>query len=203
MQKAQWLLISVAATIFGAVVWMQGARLSYAGDEKSAKDALLKIADLFAKKDVVAAKRLAAETAKTDDLDVVMALFKLRSKKGLGIGDKPGAVKPDGIEAMILDLDNKKLKPGVVKALKTNAADIERMAYITAAIAEVAIHKCPVEKKQKDKDPKDWKRWSEEMRDASLELAEAIKANKPKEIATAGQKLQGTCVSCHGPFRAD
>ena len=113
-------------------------------------------------------------------------------------GPKPNVVKPDGIEAFIINLE-KRAPPKA--ALDKQGADLERMAYISAAIAEIAIYKCPVEKKQKDKDPVKWKQWSEEMRDASLELADAFKAKDAAAIKKAGKKLNDSCTNCHGVFR--
>jgi hypothetical protein len=85
--------------------------------------------------------------------------------------------------------------------LDGHGGELERMAYISAAIAEIAIFKCPVQKKQKDKDPKAWKQWSEDMRDSSLELAEAFKAKNASAIKKAGKKLNDSCTNCHGVFR--
>jgi hypothetical protein len=169
-----------------------------AADPKDAKAGVLQVADLFQKKDNDAAKKAAADFAKGADLDDVMGLLKLRAKKGLGVGPKPGPPRSDGIEAFILNLDKRAPAKAV---LEKQGPDFERAAYVSAAIGEIAIYKCPVEKKQKDKDPVKWKQWSEDMRDASLELADAFKAKDASAIKKAGRKLNDSCTNCHGVFR--
>src|SRR5713226_379457 len=93
--------------ILGSAMLLGGLWTLRAADPKDAKAGVLKIADLFAKKDNAAAKQTAEEFAKGAELMDVMDLMKLRAKKGLGVGLKPGAIKPDGLEAFILNLDKR------------------------------------------------------------------------------------------------
>jgi cytochrome c556 len=127
-----------------------------------------------------------------------MSGMKLRDKGGLGVG-KPGAYSPDGIEAKIMALAKKKLTAADVAA---QANDIAQLAKITAAIGEVAEQHAPT-KKVAGKNPKDWKKWSNEMRDDALDLAKIVQGAKPDpgKIKEAATKLNGTCTDCHDKFR--
>lgn len=183
----------VGAGCLAAGLWLLTARAGGAADEKAAQEAVFKVADLLAKNDQEGAKKEAAAVAKKFELDEIMALFKLRAKKGLGVGPK-GAIKPDGIEALFQNME-KKGPP------QKDAPAVERSAYISAAIAMIAVDKCPVQKKEKDKDPKEWKQWCEDMRKGSLELAAALKDYKPADIKSTVKKLNESCINCHGPFR--
>jgi hypothetical protein len=173
-----------------------------AADEKAnAPNAeVRKIADAFEKGDKAAAAAQAKALAeKTKELEEVMNLFKLRKMGGEGLGTKPDAVKPDGIEAKIQNM-GKRVTP---RELQLDGAALQRGAYIAAAIAEIAQHKCPVDKKTGDKDPKQWRAWSEEMRNSALDLAKAIKAADVMAVKKSATKLDGTCRNCHGVFRDD
>src|SRR5262249_21194483 len=109
-----------------------------------------KIADALAKGDMKAAQDQAK--AVKADLEDVMHTFSLRTSKGAGVGPTPGAIKPDGIEAKLQNL-TKRVMPA---DLKNDGAALERMAYITAAVAEIAKNHVPTEKKG-EKDPAKWK----------------------------------------------
>jgi cytochrome c556 len=161
------------------------------GDDKKAEDVQKK------------AKELAEKMLKLDygvqAVEPVMAPLKLRSKGGMGIGAKAGVYDPDGIEAKIMGLAKKKL---TTSEMKNQADDIAKLAKITAAIAEVAeLHK--PEKKVGDKKPEDWAKWSKDMRDSALELANQTKATKPDAdaIKKTAMKLNSTCTDCHDKFR--
>ncbi len=91
--SARWTLSVVATLSLGAGFLSAVA----AADDKDIKGTVLKIADALEKNDAAGAKKL-AESLKDEDLEDVMHLFKPRKDKGLGIGSKAGAVKPDGIE---------------------------------------------------------------------------------------------------------
>jgi cytochrome c556 len=175
---------------------------------KDAQEAVVQLADMMgdAKKadDVKKmAKELAERMIKADigedAVKPVMSPLRLRDKGGLGVGSKAGVYDPDGIEAKIMALAKKKL---TAAELKKQTDDIAQLAGVTAAIAEVAeLHAPP--KKVGPKDPKDWKKWSNEMRDDALELAKAVKKAKPDpdEVKKVATKLNGTCTDCHDKFR--
>jgi hypothetical protein len=159
-----------------------------AEDEKDVKAAVLKLADAVEKNDDAAVKKLVDELKK-QDLEDVMTLMKPPTKKGLDV------VK-EGIETKIIALA-KKPAGDVLK----NAAAYEKMGNIIAGIAEVASVKCPVDKKQGEKDPKDWANWVKEMKEGGKELAAAAKAKDAKKVNAAAKKINGACSSCHGVFR--
>jgi hypothetical protein len=161
------------------------------GDDKKAEDIQKK------------AKELSEKMMKADfgvqAVEPIMAPLKLRSKGGMGIGAKAGVYDPDGIEAKIIGLAKKKL---TTTELTKQADDIAKLAKITAAVAEVSeLHK--PEKKVGDKKPEDWAKWSKEMRDSAIELANQAKAPKPDAdtIKKTATKLNGTCTDCHDKFR--
>ena len=161
-------------------------------------DAIQKLAQTVAKPDVATARKEAEALAKTIELDSLMDLFKLRTKDGLGVGTKPGAITPDGIEAKVMALAKKPLPQ---KELDAQAEGLTQAGHMVAAVALVAQHKCPVTKKMGDKDPKKWQEWTEEMHKNALELSTAAKAKQPAELKTAATKLNSTCNNCHSVFR--
>jgi hypothetical protein len=202
-------LLVVSSVTLALGFWLlAGAGSGVADDKKEKKDNgpqadIRKIADLFEQGDLAGAKAQAkASAGKIEDLEEVMNLFALRKadgKGGEGIGPKPGAIKPDGIEAKLQNL-TKRVLPN---ELKNDNAALQRMAYIAAAIAEIAQSKCPVDKKMGEKDPAEWKKWSEEMSASALELAKSIKAGNATDVKKVALRLDGTCRNCHGVFRTN
>jgi hypothetical protein len=192
-------------TILGSAVLAAGLALATADrgvaadDKKTAVAATLRLAKALEDKDEAAAKKELDLIAMKGSLDEVMHLFALRSKGGAGVGETPGAITPDGIEAKILNLSKGK-KPIPEATLKKEGDALAKAGYISAALAEVALKFRP-EKKEGNKDPKDWDTWSKDMKVAGLELAEAAKAKKPKETKEAVNKLNASCNNCHGVFR--
>src|SRR5258706_130724 len=95
--------------ILGVVVALRRATLlSMAQDEKTV-GSIQKQADDAGKLDWKTLAKQGETLAKTHDLSDVMNLFKTRKldedgkievkTSGVGVGKKPGAIKPDGIEA--------------------------------------------------------------------------------------------------------
>jgi hypothetical protein len=184
--------------------------------QKAAKQAtpqVLKLADAVQKKDAEAAKKplqalealhkAILEKGKLDT-GVVVAVMRVQSLRkedgtgGVGFGKKPG-VTHDGIES--------KLRDELARDELTDAQfakqgdDLIRSAYIMAAIGDAIVDKCPVKKKEGNKDPKDWKEWSEHMSKEARDLAEAIKAKNKAKVKKAATKLYGTCLECHVVFK--
>src|SRR5262249_10991961 len=113
-----------------------------ADDHKATFEALKKLAGMG---DEMKKAGEAEAKKKEMDLEAVMHGFKLRNKGGIGFGEKPSAnPTTDGIEARIIALSKKELTK---KEAETQEKDLITMAQISAAIASVAIHKCPVDKK--------------------------------------------------------
>lgn len=171
---------------------------SRAADEKPAAELVRAIADTLAKGDLAGAKKQGTAFPKDTDLEDVMHLFQLRKNKGEGIGARPGPnPQTDGIEARLQGL----AKRVTANDLKMESEALQRAAFITAAIAEIAQHKCPVDKKTGDKDPKQWQTWCEEMRQSALDLAKTVKEGEPMAVKKTATKLQSTCLNCHGVFK--
>jgi cytochrome c556 len=169
-------------------------------DEQKARDTILKMADTLAKNDIDEARKQSKQL-KDADLDDIMPLFALRTarnKKALGLGDTPGAIKPDGIEKKLETLGKSQLSAGEVA---NEAPAIERAAYVAAAIAMVIHDKCPVDSKQGNKDPADWKKWSDDMEKQAMALAAAAKAKNAATIQKVAGHLDEVCKSCHVPFK--
>lgn len=199
MKKNARLLIVGAGTLALAFWFLQAGTQSSAADDKALRETVLKMADKVGKNGIAAVKDEAKVVAKTfEELGDVMHFFSLRKSKGLGIGPDPEAIKPDGIEKKLEDLSKQELSK---KELEEQAKHVERAAYVAAAISEIIQHRCPVEKKEGNKDPKEWAKWAQDMGKNALELAEAAKAKDANRIQKAADKLNNTCVACHGPFR--
>jgi hypothetical protein len=116
-----------------------------------------------------------------DDLKDAMDIFGLPTKGGEGIEK----------EYLILGQQRKPFSPAQL------SDKVVLMAYKSALIASVArAHEDQGEKKKKE-----WLRLTDEMRQTSLEFADAVKAKKPKEAKTALNKLSASCNDCHAAFR--
>jgi hypothetical protein len=161
---------------------------------------MLKAAHLLEKGDFFAAKETAEAFAKGKEVEDLARMFRQRAKGGIGIGLKPGAIKPDGIEATFCLLEGRPVEQ-LRANLDTQADDLARACYITAAIAEAHRGHCPVKEKKDKKDPKDWEKWSVTLRDTAIELAGAVQEKHPVKVKATLTKLNRTCNSCHDVFR--
>jgi hypothetical protein len=178
------------------------ALLSTAGEDKEVVGTINKQADAVGKMDWKALSGQGDALAKKHELTDIMNIMKPRNSpgkvKGVGIGPKPGAITPDGIDAKIIKMSNLLLPPAT---LDMEQKDLIRMAQITAAIASVSVHQCTVEKKMGDKDPAKWKEWMELMNSSSLELIDALNKKNPDAVRVAAKKLRSSCTECHSVFR--
>jgi len=168
-----------------------------AGGEAELAGKVNKIADAFQKGDAAGAKAQASALAKATELEDVMHLFRPRKKKGIGVGDKAGAITPDGIEQQLIALGRD--APPAALLAKEGAA-LERMGHVTAAIGEFTIAKAP-EKDMGKKKAKDWVTWATEMRDASLDFAKVARGGNPASVHKAAAKVNAACNNCHSVFR--
>src|SRR6516225_1499935 len=78
-------------------------------DDGEIRGEILKLADAI-EKGGDANKAQAGAIGKKAELEDVMGLFRLRTKKGFGVGEKPGAITPDGIELFIINLGKRELR---------------------------------------------------------------------------------------------
>jgi cytochrome c' len=172
---------------------------SAAGDKAEMVAAVQKLADALQAGDADQVKKLAADTAKSFELEDVMKLMGLRKPNAkspaFGFGEKPGA-KPDGIEAKLIAI-GKRVDSG---AAQRDSADFVKMAYRVAAIGEIAKVRAP-EKDEGAKKKKDWLEWCDAMVKESTSLADAAKTKQPAAIKAAAGKLNASCNNCHGVFR--
>jgi hypothetical protein len=170
-----------------------------AGEGDKVKGTVLKIADLHEKADEAGAGQQAKAVAKQiEDVGDVMVLLKPRNKKpGLGGGPTPYAIAPDGIEQMIMALSRDGIPP---EKLQKQAKALERLAYVSAAVMDVALAKPP----EKDEGTKTIKLWNESARrahDASMKLAKAARDNNAAGVREAAAAANAACTNCHNEFR--
>jgi cytochrome c556 len=199
MKKQAGRLVMGTAVLGVAIGLMVVGSGGAAEDKADIPSSVQKIADALAKKDTDQAKKLAEQVAKNNELEDVMHLMSKRAGKAkvFGVGPKPGAIQPDGIEAKLTSMGKRALPQSQIN--KESAA-LTEMGYRIAAIAEVA-HAKPPEKEDAKKKKKDWMEWSGNMQKIALELASAAKAKKPAEIKKFTAELNSTCNACHGVFR--
>jgi hypothetical protein len=197
MSTRAWSLVAGTAVLLGTMVL--SATSGTAADGKSVRADIARAADLLEKGDDAGAKKIIAALAGDKDLPLedVMATLKLRRSKGLGVGKEPIKGVADGVESLISNLE----KRAPAKMLEDHNAALVRAAYVSAVIGAIVKDHSPVKVKTGDKDPADWKKWSEDMARESTELARALKAKKPADIKAAAKKLNKTCLACHGPFK--
>jgi hypothetical protein len=169
-------------------------------DEKSmpkeVREGVLKVAaDLAMDKAADATKDAAALKGK--DLKFPMRLFKLRKNHGFGVGDKAGAIDPDGIERKVEELGEK--APAAADLAK-EADALKDAGYRMAAIAAVAEQKVPAAGAGM-KTPKNWAKWCADMRTAGIELAKAAEKKDGAGVQKASKAAQAACTACHDAFR--
>src|SRR5215204_6462390 len=107
-------MLSVGVSLLAGLVALPGR--SGAGVEPKTKEALLKIAAAIEKgSDADATKDAKALAKSIEELNDVMHGFKLRTKKGLGVGSKPGVALPDGIELKLNAIGRDGITPAQLK----------------------------------------------------------------------------------------
>lgn len=192
-----------------APVWMAAAFVaaagallltspSGAGDNKDLQDSIDKIAGTLKKGDKEGAKKQAeALGKKLEEIAEAMDFLKPRKKGGFGVGEKPGAIMPDGIEQMLIKIGRDAPAKGT---LNKDSDAFEQLGYRTAALGLIAHAKTP-SKDMGKKTRKDWMAWSDEMVETGLQLAAAAKAKSPADVKSAAAKLNNNCNSCHTVFR--
>jgi hypothetical protein len=192
-----------ACTLFGMVVILLSGNSNAASPEDiaAAQKKVLEIADdVAAKKDDDVKKKVTAYVKTLDDykdLEAPMKIMALRDNGGLGFGPKGSIPGPDGIEARLINLGRRPLSE---KDLAAQSAALSKSADIISAISEMALVKGPT-KKVGNKDPKDWMRWSQDMKDGATALSAAVAKKDPTAIKEAAEKLNVTCTDCHNVFK--
>jgi hypothetical protein len=180
--------------------WLGIMGSGLAADEKEQIALTRKIAEAIQKKDTAAAKKLAeAGKNKFSDLEDVMHMLQPRTGKsgGLGVGSKPGAITPDGIEDQVEFLGKKALDQ---KQLDERADALAQMGYDIAAVLQIALNKKP-ELGGGAKTQANWNKFSEAGQKAALEFAETAKKKNPADVQKAAKMLDRSCSTCHDVFK--
>jgi hypothetical protein len=130
----------------------------------------------------------------------VMTVFKKRKPGpgvgGIGVGDKPGAIVPDGIEPKLISL-SKRVGPADLD----KAADLKRMAQIAAAVASVATHLPNENARATPADTMKWQEFARETYESSLDLIKVLDGKDAARVKSAALKLWGSCARCHADYR--
>jgi hypothetical protein len=172
-------------------------------EPKEVRPTILKMADALAK-DKASDVKKEAEVLRKFKLKFTMRLLKLRTSKGLGIGPKAGLVRKeeDGIERKVDVLADVELTKA---QLAKEGTALEAAGFRLAAIATVAQAWAPDKDDPKDekKKVKTWKDNADLLREAALQLADAVRANNGPGIKKAAILAQKSCVECHRAFRPD
>jgi cytochrome c556 len=187
MRVRTWMTLTAGAVL--AVCVVATAVNAADDDAKAARDAVMKIAGMVEKGKMADAKKEGAGVK--SDLEDIMNLMLPRKgadKGGIGVGDKPGAIVPDGIEKKLQDLEKNAPKADEAKAL-------EKSAYIILAIAAASENKIPKGKKGP------WKKYSADFEKTAQGFLEATKKGDAKGIQAAAKTLNNACIACHNDFK--
>jgi hypothetical protein len=200
----EFTLMTLKRILFLGLCLFLAAGYSALAADKEAADAVAKQAEDVAKgKDWASLVKQGQPMAKKVELEQVMHLMKLRKpddekRSGLGVGAKPGAITPDGIEAKIINMSK---APMPAARLQKEQEALIQLAERTAAIASIGIHQCPVQAPMGQKTPAKWKELMEDMHKSSEQLIKALKDKNPAKVKEAARRLNANCNDCHAIFR--
>jgi hypothetical protein len=183
--------VAVAGVASALLAWSLAlvANGTAADEDKELKGKIEKLADAEGSKDPGARQQAAAIAKAIDEVSAVMDLMK---------PGKDGGLDSTGIEKRLIAMGK---KPLTAPQVASESDGLAKLGNQVAAIAEVARVKCPVQKKEGAKDPKDWDKWCAEMNQAAQEFAAAAKAKDAAKLKTVTNKLNSTCSECHAVFR--
>jgi hypothetical protein len=171
-------------------------------DAGKATEGLKKLIDLIEKdkdkKDIAQAAGDLDKTFNPPDLKHIMwAAYKPREKGGLGVGNKGDNIKPDGIEAKLINMSKKEMSEA---QLKKEGPALVKMAETAKAMAEIA--ELNTQRYVGPKKPiADWKKFNKTQKDAAADLIDAVNNNKPDKVLDATKNLYSSCTNCHSVFR--
>src|SRR5262245_12822049 len=176
-----------------------GVLTVHAGEAAAAPD-IKKLADQVGKQKWDDLSRDGQVVGSVYPLLDVMNVLKLRRPRvgvsGIGVGDKPGAIVPDGIEAKLIALGKR-----VTPADLNRAADLKRMAQIAAAVASVATHLPSDKARATPDDTMKWQKYARETYEGALDLIKVLDGKDPAKVKAAVSKVYGSCVRCHALYR--
>jgi hypothetical protein len=191
-----------ACILVGAVAILLSGNVQAVDPEEiaAAQKKVLEIADDVAGKKNDDAEKKAGEYVKKNvkdykELEAAMKIMALRDNGGFGYGPK-GKFSPDGIEAKLINLGRKQLND---KQMGDELEALAKSANIIIAVSDMALV-TPV-KKVGGKNPDDFKKWAQDMKDAATQLSDAVGKKDPKAIKEASEKLNTSCTDCHNKFK--
>jgi ribosomal protein S20 len=188
MKAVRMWALGLSLLALGSVVWVGG--FAFAGENKELVASVKSIAAAIKKGDKAGAEKLTEAAAKkADETEIVMDMFKIKKKGGIGVGPK----ETDGIDVMLRGIS----RDGP-KDVAKNAEMYEEMAYHTAALAHITA-KVPNDKGKKDL--KTWNKYCEEMAKGSTDLAKAAVAKAAQDVKTAATQVYAACNNCHSKFK--
>jgi hypothetical protein len=129
-----------------------------------------------------------------------MGVFKPRQpggEGGLGVGE-PGKYDPDGIEHLMLNQLRPRTK--MTLDLRKHGADLNRLADVTIAVAEITHHYIP-KQAAPGQNLHNWTRNADRMKEGAEDLKAAVKARQPGDVKQAFQAICSACSACHTEFR--
>jgi hypothetical protein len=185
-------------------IWCAATSTGWSADDEEdtkaiqeAQKGIVKLANMNGAAAKAEAKAIADKARKAaaggdEGLKFVMRAYKPRAKGGIGVG-----AKGESIELKIIALSKRALKDADVAK---QSKDLDKIVDVSKAISEITYEFTPKTKKA-GKDPKDWTKFTDEMKKGSDELAQAIKSGKGAAIKTTANNLNASCTNCHGTFR--
>lgn len=196
-------MLLLAATL----MFLTATAPSRAAGEKDLRPDVTKIADTIKSGKMDDAKAASAKLIKEHKIDFrgandnagdLMHMFRARNKGGLGWSRKSITNNPteDGLEKKV-QLLAKTAPANVAK----EAPAAEEAGYDLAAMAELIKNIAPAKNMSGGKTTKAWQDYSDQMREASLELAKAGAGKNAAAIGKAAAKVNSTCNACHSKFK--
>lgn len=178
------------------VAQMRGAALQAV---QAARNGDLKKLAAFGKTIAAAPKTPAEKVARKDylqEMQWMMETFRGRAKGGEGLHADlqyhPKLKNLNGIEAFIGALSGKKLSD---ENLDKVAQELPNLALRVAVLGSITHEFAPA------KGAGQWRDISNQMRDASIALAEAAQKKNGAGILKAAQALESSCTQCHSAFK--
>jgi len=130
------------------------------------------------------------------ELEELMVFFRNKSKGGEGLHAdlqyQPKLENLNGIEALIGALSKKKLNDANMQKV---AKELPILAYRVAVFSAVTHEFAP------SKGAGQWRDLSNQMRDASIALAEATQKKNVAGVQKSAESLENTCTQCHSAFK--
>jgi HEAT repeat protein len=164
----------------------EGAASAAVNGDADLRDRIRRLGELIARDDKRAVHQLATEIAHDYRYENLMQLFLPRKKDGLGVGLTPGAIKPDGIEAMLHAMQ-KQVPPDLdLESLRT-------MGYQLVAIAEV-LNAIGAPSRSPEPGPSTH---AAHFLKATRDLARVAKDDDVFKFSEAAERVNQKCLACH------